>query len=267
MHILENSFEILLFFIWQIWHYFTTMLALIRYILLGIWIAIVTTIGIVICFSRPRHPENLSDLCYLIQLAKYFLGIDMRRRNDHYLKEGHPGVVISNHQSNFDIIPGAYIIPPKTYTIGKKSILYIPFFGLFYYLTGNILIDRHNKKKAFGTLDAAANAILKEDKSIWIMPEGTRSKGRGLLPFKKGPFVTAIKTQRPVTIIAWSNYVGKLDLNKPRAGVILTEVLPPIETTGLTLDDVNILKEKCYNQLKMTIQRLDLEVEAIEKKV
>lgn len=249
------------------WHDFAHMLALIRYILLGLWIAIVTVIGIVVCFSRPRHPENLSDLCYLIQLAKYFLGLDLRKRNAHYLQEGHPGVVISNHQSNFDIIPGAFSIPPKTYTIGKKSILYIPFFGLFYYLTDNILIDRKNKKKAFGTMDTAAKAILEQDKSIWIMPEGTRSKGRGLLPFKKGPFVTAIKTQRPLTIIAWSNYVGKINLNKPKSGVILTEVLPPIETKGMTMDDVDKLRDHAYNLLKMTIQRLDLEVEAIQKKV
>lgn len=242
------------------------MLALIRICLLGIWIAIVTTIGIVLCMARPKHPENLRDLCYLIQLAKYFLGIKMSKKNVHYFDENHPCIIISNHHSNWDIIPGAYIIPPKTYTVGKKSILYVPFFGLFYYLTGNILINRKNKKHAFNVMDQVAKAITHQDKSIWIMPEGTRSKGRGLLPFKKGPFITAIKAQVPILSIAWSTYTKDLNLNHVKAGTIFAEVLPPIPTKGLTLNDVEALKEKAYQQLKEAIARLDEEVLLMNRK-
>ena len=33
--------------------------------------------------------------------------------------------------------------------------------------------------------------------SIWMFPEGTRSRGRGLLPFKTGAFHTAISAGVP----------------------------------------------------------------------
>lgn len=236
------------------------MLALIRIILFGIWIVLITSIGIVLCLARPKHPENLRDLCYMIQLGKYILGVKLIKRNLHHLDDNHPAIVISNHQSNWDILPGAYMIPPRTYTVGKKSILFIPFFGLFYYLTGNILIDRSNKKRAFGIMDAAANAVKNENKSIWIMPEGTRSRGRGLMPFKKGPFIAAIKAQRPIVPIAWSHYVGKLNFNKWHAGTIIADVLPPISTEGLTLDDAVMLKDKAHALIDEALKRLDIEL-------
>ena len=115
-------------------------------------------------------------------------------------------------------------------------------------------------------MDGAAKAIKNEDKSIWIMPEGTRSKGRGLMPFKKGAFVTAIKAQVPIVTVAWSNYINDLNINHVKAGTILVEILPPIQTKGLTMDDVDALKEKAYNQLKEALARLDQEVALMDKK-
>ena len=73
-------------------------------------------------------------------------------------------------------------------SIGKKSILWMPLFGQIYWLSGNILIDRANRARAFETLAQTAVKIKEKCLSIWIFPEGTRSRGRGLLPFKAGAF-------------------------------------------------------------------------------
>ncbi len=97
------------------------------------------------------------------------------------------------------------------------------------------------------------------------MPEGTRSKGRGFLPFKKGPFVTAIKAQVPIVPVAWSNYSQIIDLNKWHSCTILVQALEPISTEGKTLDDVNELKEKAYLIMKNAIEQLDLEVKKAEQ--
>ena len=114
-------------------------------------------------------------------------------------------------------------------------------------------------------MDVAASKIKKNNLSVWIMPEGTRSKGRGLLPFKKGPFITAIKAQVPIVPVAWSNYSQVIDLNKWHSCTILAEALEPISTEGKTMDDVNELKDRAFEIMKRAIERLDLEISEAEK--
>jgi len=193
--------------------------------------------------------------------GRHILRIELELRNKEILDSVSPAVIISNHQDNLDIFPGVYALPERTVTIGKKSILYIPFFGLFFWLSGNILIDRKNKKRAFETMDTAANAIKDKKISVWIMPEGTRSKGRGVLPFKKGAFVTAIKAQVPIVPIAISSYTKHLKIGKWNSGKIIVQVLPPISTAGLTVDDVERILNQSYHSIKDTVQALDNEIE------
>ena len=236
------------------------MLFLIRLILILPWIAVSATAGILCGLVRPFHPNNIHVTARLIAFSRKILGFRMIVRNRDEFKIHQPCVVVSNHQDNMDIFPGAMTIPERTVTIGKKSILWIPFFGQFYWLSGNILIDRKNKKSAFETMDQAAKAIREKNLTVWIMPEGTRSRGRGLLPFKKGPFITAIKAQVPIVPVAISNYLGHIKLNKWNSGVILIEVLPAISTEGLKIEDANDLKDKVHAAMKTAIAKLDLEV-------
>ncbi len=45
-----------------------------------------------------------------------------------------------------------------------------------------------------------------------MFPEGTRSRGRGLLPLKTGAFRTAIQANVPIVPICASNQVGTINL-------------------------------------------------------
>jgi 1-acyl-sn-glycerol-3-phosphate acyltransferase len=238
------------------------MLYLFRIIITTIWVCIACFVGILVGIIRPFDPRNTRISARLIAWGRRFLGIQIELRNEEILDPARPCVFISNHQHNLDIFPGGYTLPKNTVTIGKRSIIYIPFFGQFFWLSGNILIDRKNKKRAFEAMDVAANAIKEKKVSVWIMPEGTRSRGRGVLPFKKGPFITAIKAQVPIVPIAISSYTKHLSLGKWKAGKILIQVLPPISTIGLTAEDANALKEQAYHLMKKTVLELDNEIES-----
>lgn len=238
------------------------MLLVIRLPLIILWIVFSTMLGIIACILRPFNPGNIRVTTRVLQYGRYILGIKIVFRNKEIMDENRPCVFISNHQDNLDIFLGSMALPKRTVSIGKKSIIFIPFFGLYYWLSGNILIDRSNKKKAFETMDVAAKTIKEKNISVWIMPEGTRSKGRGLLPFKKGPFVTAIKAGVPIVPVTWSNYTKELNLNRWHAGTIIMEVLPPIQTAGLAIEDVNVLKDEAHHKMKDAIKRLDQEVKS-----
>lgn len=227
-----------------------SMLKLIKTTIAFIYLAIVSLLYLPLAFIFPFHRNHVHYIGKFLGPGHYLLGIKLEILNKELI-DGHPPCVfISNHQDNIDVFFGAATTPKSTVTIGKKIIIWFPFFGLMYYFTGNILINRKNKKSAFGTMDQAANVIKEKGISVWIMPEGTRSKGRGLLPFKKGAFITAIKAQVPIYPIAISEYHKTLDLKKLYAGKVVVKGLAPIETKGLTVEDADKLRETCQNAIK-----------------
>lgn len=232
------------------------MLKKIRIALSFVYLAIASTLYLPFTFIFPFHKNHVSIVGRIIGLGRYILGIRLKIENKEILDTHPPCVFISNHQDNIDVFFGGATAPKGTVTIGKKAIIWFPFFGLMYYFTGNILIDRKNKKSAFGTMDETAAKIKKHNLSVWIMPEGTRSKGRGVLQFKKGAFVTAIKAQVPIYPVAISDYKQTLNLNKLYAGTVIVRALKPIETKNLTMNDVDALRAQCEELIRKNVQEM-----------
>ncbi len=80
---------------------------------------------------------------------------------------------------------------------------------------------------------------------LWIFPEGTRSSGDEMLPFKKGAFHLAITSQLPVSPVVFSRYLH-VDHKQQRfeTGEVIITVLPPISTEGMTLQQLPELMEQ-----------------------
>lgn len=126
-------------------------------------------------------------------------------------------------------------------------------------MTGNLLIDRDNRAKAHSTIAQVVEQVQKRNISIWMFPEGTRSRGRGLLPFKTGAFHAAIAAGVPIVPICVSSTNG-IKLNRWSNGKVIIEMLPPIDTSGYTKERVRELSEHCRNLMLAKIEQLDAEV-------
>lgn len=233
------------------------MLKIIRFVLLILVWSGVFLFTILRSLLRPRHPNNVYRMCQLMApVGQKILGLQIVGENMHHLQK-RPAVIISNHQNNLDLLVGSWSCPPRCVTLGKKSLLWMPIFGQMYWLTGNLLIDRDNKQKAWQALDQVSQQMHQKDMSVWIMPEGTRSRGRGLLPFKKGAFVTAIKAQVPIIPVVFSSYHGVFDFNQLRPGKIFVSTLNPIETKGMQIDQAPELAERVHQLMKEELNRLN----------
>lgn len=222
------------------------MLYLLRLAILGLHFLVASAINFVICFARPFNPDN-SRLCGWVYSAPALriLGLKMRLDTASMLAQPNPFVVVANHQSNWDLFVLGCAVPRRTVSLGKKSLKWIPFFGQIYWLAGNILIDRGNAFKAKQAMLKTTDVMLHQDTSIWVFPEGTRNLGQGLLPFKKGAFQMAINAGVPIIPLCCSNYKNRMQLNRWHSGTIVIHTLPPIATTGMTLDDMPALMERC----------------------
>lgn len=232
------------------------MLAILRYFLLVVSCVISSVLGLLVCVLRPFNPSN-SRLCARIYglPALYILGIKVEpgRMQDAPM----PCVFIGNHQSNYDLFVIGSHIPPRTVSLGKKSLKWIPLFGQIYWLAGNILVDRGNARQARDALQQTTHALSQEDTSIWVFPEGTRNHSGTLLPFKKGAFQMAINAGVPIVPVCLNNYTQDLDLNRWHSATAKMTCLPAIETKGMTSQDINQLMQDCQALMTQTISELD----------
>ncbi|WKE64734.1 1-acylglycerol-3-phosphate O-acyltransferase [Gallaecimonas kandeliae] len=230
------------------------MIALFRLLLLGVFLVLVSVLGCLYCLLRPFHPDHVYRFAHLFGALAPWLGVKVEMDGLENVPKG-PAVYISNHQSSWDLVTASNAVRHRTVTIGKKSLKWIPFFGQLYWLTGNILIDRKNSARAKGTIDEAARRIREEKLSVWIFPEGTRSYGRGLLPFKTGAFHTAITAGVPLVPIAVSS-LEKMSLNRWNNGTVRIRFLPPIDTSKMERGAARELSLHCHGLMEKAITEL-----------
>ncbi|RUO72790.1 1-acylglycerol-3-phosphate O-acyltransferase [Idiomarina seosinensis] len=233
------------------------MLAAFRWLLLGVFVVLFGIGGCLFCILRPFHRNNTFIWARVFGWATRILGLKLRVKVHSDVPNGGPYVYICNHQNSWEIFTIAATLPPNTVTVGKKSLRWIPFFGWLYWLAGNILIDRKNKGKAHGTIAQTATAIKKRDISVWMFPEGTRSNGRGLLPFKNGAFHTAFQAGVDIVPVCVSNLHDKIKMNRWDNGELRVEFLQPVKIANFRKETLRDLSKQCHQQMAHKIAELD----------
>lgn len=236
------------------------MLFLIRIFLLFFLIVGVTLGGIVMCLCTLRSKDRVYRLGKVFAKVAPLFGLVVEGRIAPESKTAHQAVYVANHQNNFDLFTMATVFTKSTVTVGKTSLRWIPFFGALYWASGNILINRNNSKKAIATIDQVVASMKSTGLSIWMFPEGSRSRGRGWLPFKRGAFHAAVQAGVPIIPVVCSNTHEQVHLNRWNNGRVIVEMLPPISTEGLKETDVVHLMHQCEAQMHETKARLDDEL-------
>jgi 1-acyl-sn-glycerol-3-phosphate acyltransferase len=168
----------------------------------------------------------------------------------------HPYVVVANHESFSDILLLS-LLPWEMKWLSKAEIMRIPFLGWCMHLAGDIPVWRGKMDSARGAMSQALD-LLRNRVSVMIFPEGTRSPTDTMLPFKDGAFRLAIEAGVPVlplVVIGTRDALAKHDWRMNPADATVT-VLDPIETTGMTMDDVAALKERVRTVIAQARERL-----------
>nr|WP_250885714.1 1-acylglycerol-3-phosphate O-acyltransferase [Shewanella jiangmenensis] len=218
-------------------------------------------VGSLACLVRPRHRDNVHMFARWFAAVAPVLGIKVIVRRPESASH-EPCIYLANHQNNFDMFTHTAAVPKGTVSLGKKSIAWMPLFGQIYWLSGNILIDRKNRNRAFETMAETVRKIKEKCLSVWIFPEGTRSRGRGLLPFKAGAFHTAIAAGAPLVPVLASNQ-SHIKLNRWNNGVVIIEMMEPVETKGLDKSNVKELSERVHQVMSAKLEQLNREAAAL----
>jgi len=158
-------------------------------------------------------------------------GLDVTIEGEEHLWSHRPAVFIFNHQSATDALILARLLRRNFSGVVKTEMQTNPLVGTILGAVGTMFIDRGNHDRAVEALRPAVNH-LKKGISIAIAPEGHRSLGYKLGPFKMGAFHIAMQAAVPVVPIVIQNSSDSM----PSSGAIIrpaninVEVLPPVAT-------------------------------------
>ena len=148
-----------------------------------------------------------------------------------------PGIVMSNHCSVVDIPVLAAALPTPFRFVAKKELTWIPIFGWALALSDQIVVDRKRHLNALRALEEGAAKVHGGTK-VLVFPEGTRSSGDDLLPFKAGCFHLAIAKGWPVIPVGILGAEaitpkGSLRVEPGTVRVVLGKAVPTAGREGL----------------------------------
>lgn len=209
--------------------------------------------------GNSKYAQYILARVFYFQFSK-LLGVKVTIKNEHYLYQK-PAIVISNHQTAADILVLGKVFKPGYTVTAKKALKYVPILGLFMLGSGTFFLDRSKGEKARETLNKALISLKKNDRALFIFPEGTRSGTTklDLLPFKKGAFHLAKQAKIPIIPVAVSNYSNIFNAKSKtfNSGEIIVEVLPPQSTANLeTNEDVTKFSIDIRDKIKEKIEAL-----------
>jgi 1-acyl-sn-glycerol-3-phosphate acyltransferase len=160
-----------------------------------------------------------------------------------------PVVFIANHESGIDIPVLLGAIDKPFGFVSKIEVKKIPIISSWLKAINCVLIDRKNTKQALHSLQEGVR-LLKEGHSLLIFPEGTRSKGGDVRPFKVGGIRLAQDAGVPIVPISIKGTAGVFEKNgrliKPAA--IKVTIGHPV--------DSNVYYHKDYKELTEEVRQI-----------
>jgi 1-acyl-sn-glycerol-3-phosphate acyltransferase len=181
----------------------------------------------------------------------FLSGVRVRVGGLERLRKGQPYIVMSNHQSLYDVWAIIGYIPLQLRWVMKKELRKVPIFGYACARMGHIYVDRGDSEKARRSLEAAGKKI-RSGSSVIFFPEGTRSLDGKLLPFKKGGFVVALAAGVPILAMTINGSRAVLPKGSARSmpGVIDITIHEPIAVDGYVYET----KEQLVDKIRQVIE-------------
>ena len=219
--------------------------SLITYVVIGVYTILLGPLLLLwtVASGRPLALYRAGE--YGARLGLFLSGIRMRVVHAEHIQRSRAAVYAVNHASNIEppvIFTVLAVLFPRLRILYKAELRKLPILVRAFDAAGFIPLERGNRDQSLPAIERAADA-LRDGNSFLIFPEGTRSRTGELLPFKKGGFIMAIKAQAPVVPVAVHGARAAMRKGSPIIYPVRVTVAfgRPIETTGLTLDDRDVL--------------------------
>ncbi|MES2005004.1 MAG: lysophospholipid acyltransferase family protein [Bacteroidota bacterium] len=213
---------------------------------------------IALLFGKLRGGNIIYQICRCWAIAWYFLtGIRHKEIYEHPHDRSRQYIFVANHISYMDIPPIVLIAHQPVRILGKYEMVKIPVFG-WIYRAAVILVDRRNSETRSRSVRALKSA-LRHHISIFIFPEGTFNETEEpLKEFFDGAFRIAIETETPIKPVLLVDTMDRLHyrgLFELTPGINRVVYLEEVPVAGLTMKDIQFLKQRVYTIMDSGLRR------------
>ncbi len=168
-----------------------------------------------------------------------------------------PVIFMANHQSYVDV-PLLFHVRRHFKWMADAGLFHIPFFGWAMRMSGYIPVNRGNPKDGIRSLEQAKE-WLSRGVSVFIFPEGTRSRTGLFSRFQTGGFRLAVATGIPIVPVV---VVGARQMLPRRSWIfragttLYIEVLPPVYPKDSDPRSIHLLAVQVRNKMLKAYARL-----------
>jgi len=199
----------------------------------------------VVCWNvwgYPAQKRAAEIMCYLITKSLIILGSTVKLKGLEKLPEDCPLIIVSNHQSQYDIPPIVWNFRKHYPKFISKIQLAKGIPSISYNLRkgGSALIDRKNPSQSIKEIIKLGRQIEANNYSVCIFPEGTRSKDGKVKTFKVSGLAALLKTSPSAAIIPFA-VNGNYLLQRFPMGIgekLTFSVLDPIDRKNRTAEEI-----------------------------
>ncbi|MDG1916020.1 MAG: lysophospholipid acyltransferase family protein [Crocinitomix sp.] len=154
-------------------------------------------------FGAKAHDKTVGTLNFCLTKCLLILGTKIKFNGFRELPLDEPILVISNHQSMWDISPVIWKLQKKrTKYIAKASLAKnIPSISYNLKYGGSLSIDRNDPAGSIEKIEEFAGFIAENNFAICIYPEGTRSRDGKVKPFKLSGIDAILKVIPDIKVV------------------------------------------------------------------
>jgi 1-acyl-sn-glycerol-3-phosphate acyltransferase len=174
---------------------------------------------------------------------------------------GRSYVIVSNHQSAFDIMSHFIAMPVPIRYLAKQELFRIPILAMAMKAIGIVEVDRTAGKSVHEHINVSARQAIELGRSLIIYPEGTRPRDGHMRPFKKGAFTIAKSMELPIvpTAITGSYKAWRPASYFVRKGSIRVEIFPPIEMADVPRTEIDRVRDEVHALIAGVVEKYEPE--------
>jgi len=203
---------------------------------------------------------KIAGICgvWWARLNSFFTPMRVRINGKENIDNDRSYVIISNHQSQYDIFVLYGWLGMDFRWVMKQELRKVPGIGISCEKIGHIFIDRSNRKEAIRSLNEAKGKI-RAGTSVLFFPEGTRSRSGALLRFKKGAFRFAIDLQLPILPVTITGTKNILPTNTRQLfpGTSRMTIHPAIEIHEYHSGNIQDLMDRTREMIELDLDKCD----------
>lgn len=176
--------------------FLTIVLFLIIFFIASIPIQLVLLI-IGLFSMNARNKISLAIVKWGFKVTWHIAGLKLTVNGYENIPQDQSVLFIGNHTGMFDIVTTYPLMKKPTGYVAKDSIKKVPGLSWWMYFVNCIFLNREDPREGLKSILKASDYI-KNGISIFLFPEGTRSKDGKLHEFKDGGFKIATKVGAPI---------------------------------------------------------------------